>query len=475
MTQAQVDFQNQLEQATADLTTRPLLKDSSVLYIDTSEPIPTTSLEQMEQEKIEHDTSKVSTPLKDIDHTHATPLPPEKRFEIMKDPVFLSSPIYPPFISTNTSLSTNRDDHLIPLLSHDDFLFKVQLTSLYMHPTDYSFRLYDENQYFFTSIASQIMGPYQYWLDNGVKIFSLHFNFLRPSKYDLKTDESDPSFLSVSQKATHHQTHTKFLQHTKPKTYIFVNYKYTSPSTMTNMYTLDHSCITGYLRNYDPIKQYYCLLPYNNTSRPLIVPQEYLIHFDDCLVPCNVPTQIVKPLTVIKHLVSSPLDDKDKTHYTALYKHTYSYNELLFNAAKTISFMVQAEQKSEHKVPSSPRKNTPDKLSSVLNNRTLRDITNLLDPYKRTPSETLIITLTHILHCYDRTHKLLQTLDQDSQRITQSSQAIQSALESITTLFNSTILHQTLLQVIQFSKFFSSGTLYGTSFELHPRYSMVHF
>ena len=50
-------------------------------------------------------------------------------------------------------------------------------------------------------------------------------------------------------------------------------------------------------------------------------------------------------------------------------------------------------------------------------------------------------TLTHILHCYDRTYKLLQTLDLDSQRITQSSQAIQSALETITTLFNSTTLH----------------------------------
>ena len=37
MTQAQIDLQNQLEQATADLTTRPLLNDSPVLYIDTSE------------------------------------------------------------------------------------------------------------------------------------------------------------------------------------------------------------------------------------------------------------------------------------------------------------------------------------------------------------------------------------------------------------------------------------------------------
>ena len=93
----------------------------------------------------------------------------------------------------------------------------------------------------------------------------------------------------------------------------------------------------------------------------------------------------------------------------------------------------------EHKALTSPIQNTPDKLSSVMSNRTLRDLTNLLDQSKRNPSETPITTLTHILHCYDRTHKLLQTLDLDSQRITQSSQAIQSALGSITTLFNSTL------------------------------------
>ena len=34
MTQAQIDLQKQLEQATADLTTRPRLNDSPVLYID---------------------------------------------------------------------------------------------------------------------------------------------------------------------------------------------------------------------------------------------------------------------------------------------------------------------------------------------------------------------------------------------------------------------------------------------------------
>ena len=66
--------------------------------------------------------------------------------------------------------------------------------------------------------------------------------------------------------------------------------------------------------------------------------------------------------------------------------------------------------------------------------------TNHLDPYKRNPTDYVMTTLTHIIHCYDRTLKLLQSLDLDSQHIAQSSQVIQSALESMTTLFNSTNL-----------------------------------
>ena len=131
MTQAQIDLQKQLEQATADLTTRPLLNDSPVLYIDTSEPTTSNSLEQMEHAKLEHDTSKIPTPPDDTERTLATPPPPKKRYEVMKGHVFLSLPIYPLFIPSKPSLSTNRDDHLIPLLSHDDFIFRAQLTSLY--------------------------------------------------------------------------------------------------------------------------------------------------------------------------------------------------------------------------------------------------------------------------------------------------------------------------------------------------------
>ena len=52
--QAHVDLQSQLEQSTADLTTRPLLNDSPVLYIETSEQTPPTFLEQMEHTKVEN-------------------------------------------------------------------------------------------------------------------------------------------------------------------------------------------------------------------------------------------------------------------------------------------------------------------------------------------------------------------------------------------------------------------------------------
>ena len=445
--QKQIDHQNQLESHTTDLLTKPLSDDSPVFFLDNKESdtsLNTSLNDQMEHQPISHQKSKTPS---DHNQSPEIPPPPKKKYEIMKDPAFLSSPIYPPVISTVSQLSTTRDDHLIPILSTNHFTFKAQLTSLYMHPTDYTFKLYDRNQDFFTSIASKIMAPYQYWLDNNIKIFSLQFNFLRPSVYDLKTDEQDPSFLSAIQKDSHHLTYTRFLQHMKPQNYLFINYKYTSPFTMTHLYTIDHSKIIGYLRNYDPIKQYYCLLPLNNTSGPLIVPQEFLIHYDDLLLPCNIPTQIVKPLAVIKHLVSSPLDDRDTSLYTALLKQSYSYNELLFISAKTISYMVKAEQKQKSTQHQSTEQKSPltqttsEKLSTMLNIRTLKDLTQMLDPYKRNPSDSPITTLTHLIHCYDRTSQLLQTLDLDSQRITQSSQAIQSALESMNTLFSTLNLH----------------------------------
>ena len=51
------------------------------------------------------------------------------------------------------------------------------------------------------------------------------------------------------------------------------------------------------------------------------------------------------------------------------------------------------------------------------------------------PSDSPLTTLTHILKCYDHTLKILQPLDIDSQQITQSSEAIQTSLEILNTVF----------------------------------------
>ena len=106
---------------------------------------------------------------------------------------------------------------------------------------------------------------------------------------------------------------------------------------------------------------------------------------------------------------------------------------------------VQTEQKrsdTDHKSTKSPiKQTTSEKLSNMLNNRTLKDLTQMLDPYKRNPSDSPLTTLNHLIHCHDRTSQLRQTLDLDYQRITQSSQAIQSGLQSMKTLFITLNLH----------------------------------
>ena len=48
----------------------------------------------------------------------------------MKDPAFLSSPVYPPPIPTKPQFSTTRDDYLVLILSTNRFSFKSHLTSL---------------------------------------------------------------------------------------------------------------------------------------------------------------------------------------------------------------------------------------------------------------------------------------------------------------------------------------------------------
>ena len=141
MTQAHLDLHNQLEPSSSDQSTQPLFDDSPVLFLETIDQVNAHHSEQVEQTEL-NTSSKVQTP---PDTTNEVPPPPAKRYEIMKDPVFLSSPVSTNRRPSQPSLSTYRDDHLIPILSQDNFTFKAQLTSVYVHPTDYTFRLFDKS------------------------------------------------------------------------------------------------------------------------------------------------------------------------------------------------------------------------------------------------------------------------------------------------------------------------------------------
>ena len=124
-----------------------------------------------------------------------------------------------------------------------------------MIPTKYKFIIREFKNDYHTSIASKLITPYDWWLNNKVKVFSLQYNFLRPSPYDLRTEENDANFLPYQIKKAHHMTYQKFLQYKEPDNYIFFNSKYTSPFTFNSEYLIDHTKTKGKLRNYDPLKQ----------------------------------------------------------------------------------------------------------------------------------------------------------------------------------------------------------------------------
>ena len=151
-----------------------------------------------------------------------------------------------------------------------------------------------------------------------MKSFSLPYNFLRPSPYDLRTEENDANSLPYQIKKAHHVTYQKFLQNKEPENYRVFNSKYTSPFTFSPDYLIDHTKIKGKLRNYDPLEQSFLFLLNDNPKRPIIIPQEYLILNDDSLLQEDIPIIISNPLPPTQPIASQPLGDCEKSYYKKL-------------------------------------------------------------------------------------------------------------------------------------------------------------
>ena len=108
-------------------------------------------------------------PVEQVDHVNARSQK-RKYPDIPADKHFTESGACPPFIKP-VKQHEDRDCELVPLLSSKLFTFQCQLTSLYMIPTKYKFINREFKNDYHTSIASKLITPYDWWLNNRVKIF----------------------------------------------------------------------------------------------------------------------------------------------------------------------------------------------------------------------------------------------------------------------------------------------------------------
>ena len=106
-------------------------------------------------------------PIEQVDHVNARSQK-RKYPDITADKPFMESGACPPFIKP-VKQDEDRDCELVPILSSKQFTFQSQLTSFYMIPTKYKFIIREFKNDYHTSIASKLITPYNWWLNNKVK------------------------------------------------------------------------------------------------------------------------------------------------------------------------------------------------------------------------------------------------------------------------------------------------------------------
>ena len=376
--------------------------------------------------------------IEQVDHVNARSQK-RKYPDITADKHFMESGACPPFIKP-VKQDEDRDCELVPILSSKQFTFQSQLTSLYMIPTKYKFIIREFKNDYHTSIASKLITPYDWWLNNKVKIFSLQYNFLRPSPYDLRTEENDANFLPYQIKKAHYMTYQKFLQYKEPDNCLFFNSKYTSPFTFSSEYLINHTKTKRKLRNYDPLKQSFLFLQNDNPKRPIIVPQEYLILNDDSLLQEDIPQNISDPLPPFQHIAFQPLGDCEKSYFYAMTKKGYSNNELIFIISHLLSLLTNGNHKEHKKTKQESPKKTkndipqPQKFRPTDELQKHTEILNIIKPYHH-PNRDILITIAEIVNTLEQARSIIQNIVFDTTRISQSALCIRTSLDE----FNYTI------------------------------------
>ena len=175
-----------------------------------------------------------------------------------------------------------------------------------------------------------------------VEIFSSSTTSPKPTAADLGSNPNDTTPASV--KRLHHRTYQIFLQLKIPQIFIFQNPKFTSPFTFLGPYYLDHHAHVSTIRNFDPLKQAFLFMLYENLNRPLIIPQEYLI-LNDYLTPANKPTHVQELSPYFQKVLSGPLTDNERSYYHTLVQKRYTYAEIMYIIAKFSTFLFNNQYK----------------------------------------------------------------------------------------------------------------------------------
>ena len=145
------------------------------------------------------------------------------------------------------------------------------------------------------------------------RVFTLQLNFLRPSVFDLHTDDSDPILHSVK-KGVLHETYKLFWDNLLPsfiKDFNFQKRKFTTPFSLQLHFNLQTAYTNGLLRNYDPLKEQYLFTTKNFPDRPLINALGCLNSTDsakfvfDCF-----PITVAQPYKLLSKVFDHPLNDK---------------------------------------------------------------------------------------------------------------------------------------------------------------------
>ena len=359
------------------------------------------------------------------------------KYDIAKDPQYLENNYQPPVL--HPYKSTTKLSHIPKDFFESHPEFKINLISLYLTPTDYKFHFtMDRSEDHFVAFASRQMNPHSFWQSKRLKFFQLMFTFLRPTPQELSCDTRDPEVLSLRSKEQHHYTYQTFLNIPSKHNYIFQNHKFTSPFSFHLQYRIDQKALQGTIRNYDALKQYYLFTPNLNPSRPLIVPQEYLIISNDALLPANIPSTVSTPFAPLESLLKDPLDDNCRSYYTSLVHKSYSYNELLFIVSKLTQYIFKKQYKY---VPQSPSKRSkPFKPPHTIkcNNFEInpseftQEILTLLDPYiQKSPHLNPIHIFKSLLSNTEKASNILQSALPVLNQLQSASDTLTSSINTI--------------------------------------------